>query len=490
MSHVLWSQDVFSKGEISPLMYARVSVSPYYNGLKTATNVITYPQGAAGKRFGTFYQNTINNVTDASQIFFKSMQYLNECVYLIVITPNVISIYLEGVLVQTVINSPLGMSEIPLLKHTVLDNVFRVCCGVLPPQDIKRAPDTPVTITNFDTTHNIITVSSSYYTTGLILPVRFTTSGGGTLFSSYPQILAQKTYFLRFLSDTTAQIYLTAPNAKAQINPISLLNSGTGTQIATTLNTWSISQTKITTYPVFDFTGGLLWQNSTFTVDALSGNSINLTFTAGGGDTFVFTSAYIGGVFFAQDGGIGRILSITSTTVAVIASIQPFGQTTPYLGKLDNYLTTPAWSDTVGWPRVCSSFQNRAYFANTDLLPNGIWGSVSNDFDNFDDSQVDADNAISWYPTSDDINFIRFIVPYRSLTIHTNSGVFSTPLSVEIALTPLNFSLTIQDSTPAEAVQPRGIDNQIVILSGNDAHSLLWDGFNNAYQSNIISVAN
>src|SRR6266436_317686 len=146
MSHVLWSQDVFSKGEISPLMYARVSVSPYYNGLKTATNVITFPQGAAGKRFGTYYQNTINNVTDASQIFFKSMQYLNECVYLVVLTPNVISIYLEGVLVQTVTGSPIGSSEIPLLNHTVLDNVFRVCCGLIPPQDIKRGADPAVTI--------------------------------------------------------------------------------------------------------------------------------------------------------------------------------------------------------------------------------------------------------------------------------------------------------------------------------------------------------
>jgi len=77
------------------------------------------------------------------------------------------------------------------------------------------------------------------------------------------------------------------------------------------------------------------------------------------------------------------------------------------------------------------------------LLPNGLWGSVINDYNNFDDSQANADNAISWYPTSDDINFIRFIVPYRSLTIHTNSGVFSTPLNVEQAITPANFSLTI-----------------------------------------------
>ena len=59
MTHQLWSQDVFTKGEISPLMYARVSVSPYYNGLKTATNVITFPQGAAGKRFGTIFNDFI-----------------------------------------------------------------------------------------------------------------------------------------------------------------------------------------------------------------------------------------------------------------------------------------------------------------------------------------------------------------------------------------------------------------------------------------------
>jgi hypothetical protein len=34
------------------------------------------------------------------------------------------------------------------------------------------------------------------------------------------------------------------------------------------------------------------------------------------------------------------------------------------------------------------------------------------------------------------------------------------------------------------------LDNQIIVLSGNDAHSLLWDGFNNAYTSSIVSVAN
>ena len=489
MAHTIWSQDVFSKGEISPLMYARVSVAPYYNGLKTATNVITFPQGAAGKRFGTIYNATIGGVSNANQIFFQTFQYLNECVYLIVVIPNAIAIYLEGILVFTVTSTNLGLSEIPLLDYTILDNLFRLTCGVVAPQDLSRSIDSGIVITSFNTSTNVITLTSAtpYYTPGLILPVRFT--AGTTLFGSTPQVLANKTYFLYFLSSTTAQIYSLATDAKAQINPISLTSSGTGTQTAFTLNNWSLNNCVFVNLPVFDFSGGANYQNNTvtFTPSALSGNSITITCSIAN----IFTADNVGGTFSSNDGGLLRIVSVNSptNTIATGFTIVPFGQTSAYLG-INTVVTQPAWSDSVGWPRCCSSFQNRAFFANTDLLPNGLWASVTNDFNNFNDTEVDADFAISWYPTSGDINYIRFIVPYRSLTIHSNSGVLSTPLSVETALTPLNFSLTLQDSTPAEFVQPRGIDNQIVILSGNDAHSLLWDGFNNAYQSNIISIAN
>ena len=48
MPFSLWSQDIFSKGELSPFMYARATVNEYNNGLKTAQNVLTYPTGAAG----------------------------------------------------------------------------------------------------------------------------------------------------------------------------------------------------------------------------------------------------------------------------------------------------------------------------------------------------------------------------------------------------------------------------------------------------------
>ncbi len=148
---MLWSQDIFTKGEISPLMYARISVAPYYNGLKTAKNVIAFPQGAAGKRFGTIYQNTIAGITSAQQIFFATMQYLNECVYQIAIIPNAVNIYLEGIFIAQITGTPIGANAIRLIDHTILDNIFRITTGVVAPQDIQRTSNAANIITTIDT---------------------------------------------------------------------------------------------------------------------------------------------------------------------------------------------------------------------------------------------------------------------------------------------------------------------------------------------------
>jgi len=77
MPQMLWSQDFFAKGELSPLMYSRVTLNAYYQGLKRAKNVLCSPQGSAGKRFGTRYVTTLSGLTNCRQIFFESFQYLN-----------------------------------------------------------------------------------------------------------------------------------------------------------------------------------------------------------------------------------------------------------------------------------------------------------------------------------------------------------------------------------------------------------------------------
>lgn len=476
MAHILWSQDFFAKGELSPLMYSRVTLQAYYQGLKRAKNVICFPQGSAGKRFGTVLWSYVNGTNDFTQTYFKAFQYLNECCYLVIIRAANIDIYLEGELIATVA-SPILADEVQLIDHTILENRFRVATGIYPPKDLLRVPNATIPITGFTAT--TLTVTGPF-TLNSFYPARFTAAA---LPTTSPQIHTNKTYFIRFITTTSFSIYTTAQEASLNINPYAISSAGT-TTILVPLNSWSFTNVTFRNLPQFDFTGG--YDTSTFTPSGVTGGPITVTRTTG---TFNFTANYVGGSFRGNN-GIMRITATNGTNIATGNVIQAFSGLTAIPGATC-LITENAWSDIRGWPRKCSSFQNRAFFANTDVLSNGLWGSVTNDFDDFDDLvDTDDDSAISWFPTSDTVNYIQFIVPYRSLTVHTNSGVYSTPLSIETAITPNNFSLSLQDSTPADVVQPQGIDNQIIVLSGNDAHSLLWDGFNNAYSSNIISVAN
>ena len=150
MQYTLWSQDIFSKGELSPLMYARATVNEYNNGLKTAQNVLTYPTGAAGKRFGTLYQATLSNFTQYNQIYFNTFQYLNECVYQVLFTPGMIFIYLEGILVATVSMS-LALN-VWNMSTTVLGAIFRTAGQSFKPMDLKRAPNAGQTVNAFTST--------------------------------------------------------------------------------------------------------------------------------------------------------------------------------------------------------------------------------------------------------------------------------------------------------------------------------------------------
>jgi hypothetical protein len=368
---------------------------------------------------------------------------------------------------------------IPLIDSTTIETNFRITSSAFVPKDLIRSADAANVIASVSTTEITLTTP---ITDGLILPTQFTTSG--TLPVTEPQILVEQVYFIKTTSSTTAIIYQTSEDAKADRNAFTISGAGTGTNNAVTLNSWALSNVVFSKYPVFDFSDPGSYDAVTFTPAMISGYNIAITATAG----TPFLPGDVGGAF-EGNGGICRIISFTNTALINVDILQPFASTAGIPGT-EAFLAEPAWSTARGWPSKCSSFQNRAIFANTRSLPNALFLSVTNDYSSFDGLEGDDDSAIFWYPSSDNVNVIRFIVPYRSLTVHTNTGIYSTPLTFEQAITPSTFSMTLQDSTPATVVQPRALDNQVIVISGNDVHTMLWDGFNNAYTSNIASIAN
>ncbi len=488
MAYQLWSQDIFTKGELSPFLYSRSTVNEYLNGLKTAQNVLTFPSGAAGKRFGTLYEATLQGFTSAFQVYFQSFQYLNEANYQLVFAPGNTYIYLEGGLVATVTNTFNG-EQCYNIDSTVIGAIFRVAgqtfgtSGSNKPWDLTRGPDAGNVV--LSVTATTITLTNPTLYNGLVIPVMFQVAGG-TIIQTVPQINAGVTYFAKFVSATTFRLYASSFNAANDISAYTITNAGTGTTTAFTLNTWTLANTTFKNLPVYDFNGQISSYDAiTFTPSAVNGTGVTITLSA---PYALLTAAYVGGAFIGG-GGTSRITAVTDTSHFVVSVQDPFGSMMPIQGSLA-LLAEPAWSDARGWPQKCSSYQNRAIFCNTASLPNGFWASAVNDYSDFGDLTGDDDDAISWFPTSNNVNFIRFIVPYRSLTVHTNSGIYSSPLSDVVAITPSNFTLQLQDSTPADVVQPQAVDNQILVLSGDDAHQMIWDGINNAYTSDVVSVIN
>jgi len=473
MAYQLWSQDNFTKGELTPYLYARAQVEQYYNGLKQAQNVLTYPTGAAGKRFGTLFQAILTGFTAFNQLFFATFQYLDQCVYQLVFTPLNIAIYLEGILIANV-TTTLDAVSVYNLSSTVIDATFRVAGQGFKPFDLVRSNNAANIIVSAGADFFGITTA---LTTGQVLPVIFTTAG--SLPVTVPQIKLGVTYFIFVVDPTHVRVYSTAFDAKFDIGRYLTTTIGTGTANLIVENTWTFAHTVFKNVPVFDFDDG--YDLILFTPAATTGSYISLNSSVA-----IFTPAFIGGAFIGG-GGTARIVNYGSPTNVAISIQVPFDAITPIDGSL-SLLAEPAWSDARGWPEKCSSYQNRALFANSDSLPNGFWASVVNEYPNFTDLTGDDDDGISWYPTSNEVNVIRFIVPFRSITVHTNSGIYSSPLSEIAAITPSTFTLQLQDSTPADVLQPQAIDNQIIVLAGNDVHTMLWDGINNAYTSNIVSI--
>lgn len=490
MAWTLWSQDIFTKGELSPFMYARATVNEYYNGLKTAQNVLTYPTGGAGKRFGTYFDSILNSAITAKNLYFQTFQYLNESVYQLTFYPGNIDIYLEGLLVANVSTS-LTQSQVYNSITTTLGPLFRTTGQGYAPYDLTRTPNSGINISSNTTT--TFTAASAAYTANRVYPVQFSVSGG-TIMQTTPPISAGITYFAAATSTTTATLFATSleagqflQNRADTTNAFTIQSLGTGTTQVIVQNTWTFAKTTFKNVPVYDFNGNATSYDAlTFTPNAQTGAGV--TITVSGSGYAPLGASYVGGAFIGG-GGTSRITAVASATSFTVSVQEPFDSTDAIQGSLA-FLAEPAWSDTRGWPQVCSSYQNRSLFANTPSLPNGFYASVVNSYTDFDDLSADDDSAISWYPTSDNMNYIKFIVPYRSITVHTNTGIYSSPLSDVVAITPSNFTLQLQDSTPADVLQPQAIDNQVIVLSGNDAHQMLWDGINNAYTSDVISVIN
>lgn len=258
--------------------------------------------------------------------------------------------------------------------------------------------------------------------------------------------------------------------------------------INTGTDTGTLSTITFRNLPAYDF-GDTNYDGFTFTLGSATIGSTTLTSSSA-----VFTADHVSGLFISigadtsTRNGVARITGFTSSTQVSVEVISDFGSTTSF--GFSSFLGESAWNATRGFPSTVTFYEGRLWFGGTKELPQTIFGSVVNDFFNFDEGTGLDDQAIVLTMATNSVNTIRHITGDKSLQVFTSTGEFSVPQLNENPLTPSNVSLRKQSSNGADTTSPVLLDNQTFFVrrGGKGVMSFDYNNESAGYRSRDVSI--
>lgn len=145
------------------------------------------------------------------------------------------------------------------------------------------------------------------------------------------------------------------------------------------------------------------------------------------------------------------------------------------------------WSASKGWPVSCTFFESRLWFGGSKSRPQSLWGSVTNDFYNFDLGTSLADESIYITLDTDQVNAVTAVYAGRHLQVFTTGGEFYLPDS---PLTPEKSAVKRQTRHGSSAIRPVMIDGATLYLdrTGKAVREFVYTYSEDAYTSSSTSI--
>jgi hypothetical protein len=179
--------------------------------------------------------------------------------------------------------------------------------------------------------------------------------------------------------------------------------------------------------------------------------------------------------------GVCRVVGYTSPTVVDIEIVAPFFNNS---GTSD--WRECEWSDNQVWPSAVAFAEGRLWWSGADR----IWGSVSDDFENFDDETEGDSGPIARSIATGGVNDTQWLLALQRLLIGTDGAVATCKSSsLDEPLTPTNLSIKDASSTGASSVDPAKVDGRGVFVerSATALMELAFDGASGDYTATQIS---
>jgi hypothetical protein len=161
-------------------------------------------------------------------------------------------------------------------------------------------------------------------------------------------------------------------------------------------------------------------------------------------------------------GGIVEIKSVADANNAVGTVVKELGSTDATYRWAEG-----AWSPYRGYPGCVAFYQERMVFAATNTHPQTIWFSVTDDWDNFEETDA-ATTSFSMDIASDQVNVVRWLSPQKDLIVGTSGAEWKIgPSKSALAFSPTNSEAVRQSTYGSALMQPVAIDNKIIYLQRN-----------------------
>ena len=432
MARVHPFQTNFTSGEISPKLFGQVDFKKYNNAVETMENMIVFPQGGTTRRYGSRFVCEVKNSANATRLI--PFEFNIEQSYILEFGNLYIRFYKDNGQITEATKTVTAITKANPAVVTVSshgysngDHIWLNDVGGMTEVNARRYTIANVTTNTFE----LSGVNSTNYTTY--------TSGGtaAKVYEITTEYTSSQLSEIQFAQSADV-MYLVHPSHE----PTKLTRTGH--------TNWSISDVDFEKGPYLD-------ENTTSTTLTTSATTVGTgrTLTASA-DLFASTDV---GRLVKVKGGHGKITGFTSATVVtyeIFTAVGTSSATTEWqLG---------AYSNTTGFPRAVSFFEQRLLYGGSTNFPQTIWASQSGLYDNFDEGDADAADAFIYTIAANKVNTIRWLAPSKDLIVGTAGSEYKVGRPTGEPLKPDNVNIAQQTTYGVYPARPIQIGNVILFI--------------------------
>ena len=480
----------FQFGEVSPSLTSRTDTKVYTNAAEQVRNFFIRSEGGLKKRTGTkrianfgsspSYTDIANlrqSVRIEPFIFSDDEKYIiafsNTRIEIFQISPSdgsvssIQSLTSQSWLVNT--TSAPYLEEITFAQQ---GDLMFICHNTFPTRILERTGLTTFTISTFafDESrdgNDIFQPYFSFQSLGTTISVNNTSGSGRTATTSADYFVSDHVGTDLLIGETRCRITAVASATSATV----------------TINGTLRQQLEIDSIKTFE--GSSVIQITKALHGLATGASITIE-----------RSGAVGGINANHINGSQTISAVIDENVFEIdtgstASSSAIGGGSPRIvtGAATTEFSEQSYSALRGYPAAVTFHQNRLWFGGTLAQPDGIWGSKSGLFFNFDTGDAEDNDALDLTANVGEIFSIRHLVSNRDLQVFTTGAELFVQAPTDKPVTPANAQIRRQTPYGSSFVKPTVFDGATLFIqkTGSALREFLFTDAEAAYTSVAVS---